>query len=239
MNADSPARSPDAASSRASAVWAALEPILSVGPLRVLDVGGGTGGFAVPLAQRGHIVTVVDPSPDALALLARRAHAAGVPDAVSGVQGDGDRLTDVVPADSADLVLCHHVLEFVDEPASAITALATCLRSGGWLSLLTANQAAAVLSRAVGGRPDEALALLDGQPDGIRHRRFDIESLHALLAHAGLSVQTWHGVRVVADLLPALEAGAEHSAALRQLEGFLAQRSPYRDLATDLHLLCR
>ena len=36
-------------------------------PLRVLDLGGGTGGTAVPLAAAGHDVTVVDPSPDALA----------------------------------------------------------------------------------------------------------------------------------------------------------------------------
>lgn len=239
MRSPAGAGSPDAASTRASAVWAALEPILSAGPLRVLDVGGGTGGFAVPLAQRGHTVTVVDPSPDALALLARRAQAAGVAAAVSGVQGDGDRLTDVVSADSADLVLCHHVLEFVDEPASAAAALATCLRSGGWLSLLAANQAAAVLSRAVGGRPEEALALLQGEPDGTRHRRFEIEALHSLIARAGLTVAMWHGVRVVADLLPALEAGAEQSAVVRQLETVLSERSPYRDMATDLHLLCR
>jgi len=239
MRSPDGAPSPDSASTRLSAVWAALEPILGGGPLRVLDVGGGTGGFAVPLAQRGHTVTVVDPSPDALALLARRAQAAGVAAAVIGVQGDADRLTDVVAADSADLVLCHHVMEYVDEPAAAASALATCLRSGGWLSLLAANQAAAVLSRAVGGRPEEALALLQGKPDGTRHRRFEIDALHSLLARAGLPVQMWHGVRVVADLLPAQEAGAEQSAVLRQLEAVLSERSPYRDMATDLHLLCR
>ena len=37
--------------------------------LDVVDAGGGTGGFAVPLAGQGHRVTVVDPSPDALAAL--------------------------------------------------------------------------------------------------------------------------------------------------------------------------
>ncbi|MDQ3715945.1 MAG: methyltransferase domain-containing protein [Actinomycetota bacterium] len=233
------ARPPDVGSSRAAAVWAALEPILSDGPLRVLDVGGGTGGFAVPLAQRGHTVTVVDPSPDALALLARRAQAVGVAGAVTGVQGDGDRLAEVVAAQSADLVLCHHVLEFVDEPVTAAAALATCVRTGGWVSLLAANQAAAVLARAVGGRPEEALALLHGQPDAARHRRFDIDELHDLVVHAGLSVEQWHGVRVVADLLPPAEVAAEQSAAVRQLEAVLAQRSPYRDLASDVHLLCR
>src|SRR5271169_2810059 len=31
--------------------------------LDIVDVGGGTGGFAVPFAALGHRVTVVDPSP--------------------------------------------------------------------------------------------------------------------------------------------------------------------------------
>ncbi len=239
MTTHSAASTPDATSTRSSAVWAALEPVLDAGPLRVLDVGGGTGGFAVPLAERGHTVTVVDPSPDALALLTRRAQAAGVAQLVSGVQGDGDRLADVVPEAGADLVLCHHVLEYVDEPASAASALARCVRPGGWVSLLVANQAAAVLSRAVGGRPDEALALVLGLGDGARHRRFDIAALQSLVAQAGLTIQEWHGVRVIADLLPALDGGGDLSAAARQLEVVLAERSPYRDLATDLHLVCR
>jgi hypothetical protein len=155
------------------------------------------------------------------------------------VQGDGDHLGEVVSPDSADLGLCHHVLEFVDEPVRAAVALTACVRTGGWVSLLATNQAAAVLSRAVAGRPEEALALLRGVADGTRHRRFDIDELHRVVAQAGLTVQSWHGVRVVADLLPAAEAGAEQTAALGQLEAVLAARSPYRDLATDLHLLCR
>ncbi|MDQ3592353.1 MAG: methyltransferase domain-containing protein, partial [Actinomycetota bacterium] len=45
---------------------------------RVVDLGGGTGEFAVRVAELGHEVTVVDPSPDALAALDRRAADAGV-----------------------------------------------------------------------------------------------------------------------------------------------------------------
>ena len=59
-------------------------------PLRVLDLGGGTGGLAVPLAEQGHHVTVVDPSPDALASLSRRVADAGVADRVTAVQGEGN-----------------------------------------------------------------------------------------------------------------------------------------------------
>ena len=61
-------------------LWDAVRALLpdSEASLDVLDVGGGTGGLAVPLAALGHRVTVVDPSPDALAALARRASESGV-----------------------------------------------------------------------------------------------------------------------------------------------------------------
>src|SRR5690606_27422958 len=95
---------------RTAVVWQVLSAELARQggrPLVVVDAGGGTGGFAVPLAEVGHQVTVVDASPDALAALARRAAEAGVSDRIRPVQGDGDRLADLVPAGSADLVLCH------------------------------------------------------------------------------------------------------------------------------------
>ena len=98
---------------RTAAVWAALDPLVGAGtPLRVLDVGGGSGMFAVPLARLGHDVTVVDPSADALATLRRRADTAGVGARVRGLQGDGDLLHEVLPAADAtaagfDLALCH------------------------------------------------------------------------------------------------------------------------------------
>ena len=59
-------------------VWEALQAALDQSSSRIVDVGGGTGGFAVRLAQLGHRVTVVDPSPDALAALDRRAREVGV-----------------------------------------------------------------------------------------------------------------------------------------------------------------
>ncbi|MEV1147933.1 methyltransferase domain-containing protein, partial [Micromonospora sp. NPDC049799] len=67
---------------RTAVIWSVLRAELDRRgdtPLTVLDVGGGTGGFAVPLAHAGHRVTVVDASPDALAALTRRAAEAGRP----------------------------------------------------------------------------------------------------------------------------------------------------------------
>jgi SAM-dependent methyltransferase len=226
-------------------VWAALrQEIDARGPgLVVIDVGGGTGGFAVPLAEAGHLVTVVDASPDALAALTRRAAEAGVADRVSAVQGDGDRLADLVPAGHADLILCHSLLEVVDDPAGVVDALVATLRPGGALSLVVANRAAAVLSRAMGGHLDAAAALLSdpagrfGPGDKLR-RRYDAVSAAALLAAAGLLVEKIHGVRVLADLIPGALADADPDGLLA-FELAAAELAPYRDIATQLHLYAR
>ena len=229
---------------RTAAVWAALDPVVGAGtPLRVLDVGGGSGMFAVPLARLGHDVTVVDPSADALATLRRRADTAGVGDRVRGIQGDGDLLHEVLPSagtEGYDLALCHYVLEVVDDPAVTLREIAGALRPGGQVSLATANRAGAVLGRAVAGHPVEALALLedrDPSPGRSRpaRRRFSPEDMLALVEGAGLDPGPWRGVSVVADLLEATSGAAPQ--AVRALELALAEASPYRDIATGLHVL--
>ncbi|MGY1772813.1 class I SAM-dependent methyltransferase [Blastococcus sp. SYSU D00813] len=230
---------------RTAAVWAALDPVVAAGtPLRVLDVGGGSGTLAVPLARLGHEVTVVDPSADALATLRRRADTAGVGDSVRAVQGDGDRLHELPLAGGDggdyDLALCHAVLEVVDDPGVTLREVARAVRPGGTVSVATANRAGAVLARALGGHPVEALALLDGRdpaPGRTRPaaRRFDPEALLGLVRDAGLEPGEWRGVSIVADLLDA--ASGADSDAVRRLELRLAALSPYRDAAAGLHVL--
>jgi S-adenosylmethionine-dependent methyltransferase len=211
--------------------------------LFVVDVGGGTGGFAVPLAAAGHDITVVDASPDALAALTRRAAEAGVADRVRAVQGDADGLAGLVPAGEVDLVLCHSVLEVVDSPEEVVAALATCLRPGGAASIIVASRAAAVLARATGGAIDAALALVrdpDGRagPKDTLRRRFHADGATALLGKAGLVVEQIHGVRVVADLVPGTVLEREQEA-LTAFELATAAQSPFRDIAAQLHLLAR
>src|SRR5690349_22161720 len=109
------------ASIRIAVIWDAVQAVLAGREDQtVIDVGGGTGGFAVRVAELGHHVTVVDPSPDALASLARRAREVGVE--VEGRQGDLAALG--VPDSGADLVLCHGVLEVVDDAAASLATVA-------------------------------------------------------------------------------------------------------------------
>ncbi len=214
--------------------------------VRIVDIGGGTGGFAVPLAELGHTVQVIDPSPDALASLDRRARERGVADRVTGQQGDLSDLPSLV--EEADLVLCHGVLEMVDDPAASLAAIAGVLRPGGHLSLLVAQRHAAVVARAMAGHFQAARELLDADSTtgsagstGRGGHRFTHDEVVDLLAAAGLQPSSVQGVRVFADLVPGslldLEPGA--TAALVELERAVATRPEYLPLAAQLHVIAR
>lgn len=228
---------------RTAVVWEDLEPVLGSGPLDVVDLGGGTGGAAVRIAEMGHRVTVVDPSPDALAALDRRAREQGLGDQVTAVQGDLDDLLGVVGTDGVDVVLCHGVLEVVRDPAAAVGVLGRALRPHGTLSLLAAQRYAAVVARAMAGHFGQARALLEGEPGGAdpgrTGRRFSAEELEQLVADAGLALHSVRGVRVLADLVPGSLLDREPGAAdeLVALELALAARPELRPLATQLHVV--
>jgi len=234
--------------------------------LDIVDAGGGTGGFAVPLAGLGHTVTVIDPSPDSLAAAQRRAAEIAVP--LRAIQGDVADLPGVVGEQGADLILCHSVLEYVDAPSAAMAAIARVLRPGGTVSVLAASAVAAVVHRALAGRFDEARRLLSeisanstglaaqdenaeatDRPDGLegpgggrgaaRPRRFTLAGVVGLIEAAGLRPGAAHGVRVFADLVPGIFADADPGAAdaLLALERAASADPAFHDLATQFHVL--
>ncbi|MCK2220833.1 methyltransferase domain-containing protein [Actinomadura sp. ATCC 31491] len=246
MRAESATKTPAA---RTAVVWDALRSALAERAaatgreaLDIVDAGGGTGGFAVPLAELGHSVTVVDPSPDSLAALERRAKEKGV--SVRSLQGDADGLGELLQRDSADLVLCHSVLEYVEDPRSALAAVAGVLRGQGVVSVLAANPIAAAVHRALAGQFDEARAVLD-DPDGRwgdrdpTPRRFTADAVSELLTATGFTPGPVHGVRVFADLVPSRLLDGEPGAAesLVALEQAAAQHRVLRDIASQVHVL--
>jgi 2-polyprenyl-3-methyl-5-hydroxy-6-metoxy-1,4-benzoquinol methylase len=226
---------------RSSLVWDVLSAVVSAraaatgrAALDIVDVGGGTGGLAVPFAALGHNVTVVDPSPDALAAAQRRAAEAGA--RLASVQGEAASLDSLVGP--ADLVICHNVLEYVDEPADAMSAIARVLRPSATVSVLASNAVAAVLHRALAGRFAEARVLL-ADAAACTPRRFTLPELTALVEHAGLRAGEAHGLRIFTGLVPGalLDGDAAATEALRALEEAAASTPPLRDIAAQLHVL--
>ena len=236
---------------RTAVVWETLERFVAECSARagrpvldVVDVGGGTGGLAVPLAQLGHRITVVDPSPDALAALQRRVVDAGVDTLVSAHQGDAGSLVASLGPGSVDLVLCHGVLEHVDDPHAAALDAFDVLRPGGLVSMLVAQRLGALVARALAGRFGDARALLDdplgrtGERDPLP-RRFDETSVLELFAGRELRVRAVHGVRVFTDLLPGalVDGDPEAMETLLELERAAGTHPALTAIAAGLHVV--
>ena len=237
---------------RTSAVWSSVLDLVTrrqadLGrPLRVLDLGGGTGGLAVPLAEHGHHVTVVDPSPDALASLSRRSAESGVAERITAAQGDADTLDELLGGQPVDLVCCHGTLEVVDDPQATLASLAGRRRPGR-LPQPGRRTAARRGARPRAGRavhpgprgPHELRRPLGpGRPAAAPLRR---AGPHRHGRQAGLTVRDVHGVRLFSDLVPSalVDSEADRLALLRLEQeasrhpdfGFLGQ------LGASLHVL--
>lgn len=201
----------------------------------VVDIGGGTGGIAMALAALGHRLTVIDPSPDALASLERRTAEAGYAGHVHGVQGDASDLARIVGSAGADVVVCHRVLEVVDSPADALAAMASVLRPGGVLSLVVPQRHAVVLSQALNGHV--ALARRTFADSS----RFTHDQVVDLVRGAGLEIVASHGIGAVADHVPEalIESDPRAHAELLALESEISQDPTFEALAPVLHVFAR
>ncbi|MFI6595666.1 class I SAM-dependent methyltransferase [Nonomuraea sp. NPDC050536] len=209
-------------------------------PARVLDVGCGQGTQALRVAARGHHVTALDASADLLGLL-RQGIEPGMD--VRIVHGDVDRMGELFEPGSFDVVLCHGVLMYFDDPDPLIAALARVLAPGGRLSLLVRNGDAMAMRPAL--LNDWAAARqafgAEGYTNriGVRARADRLEDLTRRLAVHDLQVEEWYGVRVFTD------AAANEAPVPADLEELLeceeqaGRTDPYRRVAALTHLVVR
>jgi 2-polyprenyl-3-methyl-5-hydroxy-6-metoxy-1,4-benzoquinol methylase len=89
-------------------------------PLRILDVGGGSGRLGEMLASRGHQVTLIDKNPDAIALAKEK----GIERAV---------VCDIEDFNEADFdcAVCMEVIEYFEDCSPVISKANQFLKVGG------------------------------------------------------------------------------------------------------------
>jgi len=202
--------------------------------LHALDVGCGTGAIAMRLARLGIHVTLLDSSPAMLELAKRTGQEAGVTENIVLKQGDAVQLTNLFPARSFDVILCHNILEYVEGPGTVLRGVAGALRdSSAVLSVVVRNQAGEVLKSAIQAgdlaATENNLTAEWGLESlyGGRVRLFRRDSLQAILKVASLATTAERGVRVIADYLPpAVSRSAEYERILG-LERKLGSRSEF------------
>ncbi|MFB8775256.1 class I SAM-dependent methyltransferase [Streptomyces broussonetiae] len=224
--------------------------------LRVLDVGMGRGAQALRLARAGHQVTGLEQDTRTIsaARSALRGEPEGIRERVRIIEGDGrDTGVHFLPG-SFDVVLCHGVLMYVQEPDPLLAGLARVLAPGGLLSLLVCNGDALAMRPGLAGDWAGALAAFGstaylphsragsdagGPARPERAARADrLASLTATLAGIGAPLHAWYGVRVFTDTVAdgAKAPGAEELEQLLAAEERAGRTDPYRRVAALLHL---
>ncbi|MFF4912987.1 class I SAM-dependent methyltransferase [Streptomyces tendae] len=210
--------------------------------LRVLDVGMGQGTQALRLARAGYQVTGVER--DATMIAAAREALAGQPEGIRErmriVEGDGrDTGVHFLPG-SFDVVLCHGVLMYVEEPDPLLAGLARMLAPGGLLSLVVRNGDALALRPGLHGDWTGALGAFDTvnyrNRLGLDVRADRLATLTAKLAGIGAPLHTWYGVRVFTDTAPDGAPVPDDLEALLAAEERAGRTDPYRAVAALLHL---
>jgi len=212
--------------------------------LHALDLGCGTGATGVRLARFGLHVTLLDPSLPMLDFAKRAAREAGVTQGIALKHGDAAQLANLFHAGSFDVILCHNILEYVDDPCAVLRSAARALRdSSSVISVLVRNRAGEVLKAAI---QDGDLAATEhnltaewGHESlyGGRVRLFTAESLQAMLLESSLAVAAERGVRVMSDYLPQRISRSDEYERIFELERKLGRRPEFAAVARYTHVL--
>ena len=212
-------------------------------PAAVVDVGGGAGHQALPLARDGYQVTIVDPS---AAMLERAgqmlaSEAAEVRHRVRLVQAAGENAAQALGGQRFAAVCCHGVLMYLDDPRPLLSALADLADDEGVVSIAAKNQRCLAVRPALAGDWLQALAAFDAdrQINGldVDTRADTVEALSDLLAGFGVEPVAWYGVRLFTDGWTSDRPAGNEDESVMAVELEASRRDPYRQLSRLFHLV--
>ena len=134
-------------------IWDLLERCLPAAPARVVDVGGGAGAYAIPLAAAGYQVHLIDPVPLHVAQAAAASRQAGTPLAAISA-GDARELPVADGSAGAVLLLgpLYH-LTSRDDRLTALREARRALRPGGVVIAKALSRFYPVFEELAGGMP--------------------------------------------------------------------------------------
>lgn len=205
-------------------------------PLRVLDVGGGTGVMSHVMLALGHEVTLNDLSSDCLNL-AQAAIETSHQHRLKVHHGPFQSL----PGQQAfDLVICHAVLEWLQDPLAQLPRLLERVKPGGYLSLSFFNRDAQTFGNILYGNFDYVQAGLKVKKKVRLSPHNALVPQHVLNALGGAGeVVHQAGIRCFHDYLKEDKHKSQGYEQLLQLELQHGRLHPYMWLGKYFHLIIR
>jgi S-adenosylmethionine-dependent methyltransferase len=208
-------------------------------PLRVLDAAGGNGVNTRWLARQGHAVTLLDSDPAMLKQAEQQLREGGVLDRCDIVEGTLEDAPQLLRAREFELVLCHHIIEYLKDPSQLFAAMHQVSCGTAELSLITLNPVSETI-RAIMFRRDPKLAhskLIDQSYDAKWFGQGTLYSSDQLVSwgrQVGWQLVDFRGVRVLADYIPDSEYDDTKEQEAILLEQELSGLEPYRRIGRYL-----
>jgi len=207
-------------------------------PLRILDAGSGYGPFSLYLAQLGHHVTLCDHSKNMLAIARKKIGEQDLQNQTTLIHSSVQNL--IPPKDGLyDMVLCHAVLEWVNDPEKMIALLLQHLKVGGILSLTFYNQNGMIYKNLLRANYKKILKKeYAGWPGSLTPTHpLKSDQVIGWLNQYPLQLLCHSGMRVFHDYILNLEDKQKDPDTVIQLEVKFSRIQPYRDLGRYQHLL--
>lgn len=211
-------------------------------PLRILDVGAGLGHISEWLLQRGHSLTLCEPAEEMLS--AAQARLESLPlaahQSVEYLQLPLQQL--VARGEQYDVVICHAVLEWLADPAMALTCLQQLVRPQGAVSLAFYNRDALMFKNLIKGQfrklRNNQLAG-EGKRSLTPQQPLDPRQVYTWIEAAGFTRQHESGVRVFHDYMPEPFKSEAHEQDIIEQELLYSRHPAYRHLGRYLHCWLR
>ncbi len=206
-----------------------FEQLKDIKDKRVLDFGSGFGLVANYLAKENQVIAV-EPNEEMLALRVQN-------HPYQQLIGSLDQLASLEDA-SFEVILCHNVLEYVEDRKAVLEEFTRLLKPGGLLSIVKHNEVGRVLQTVVfENNIQKSLDLLAGQ-DLETHSMGLAQAydLAATVEDLALEVKDYQGIRVFYALQDNRFKGQEGwRESMLKMELAVCQESPYRDIAFFQH----
>lgn len=205
---------------------------------QVLDIGGGQGQFALSLAEQGAHITLTDISAEMLEHAENLFASAQLP-----LRSQQCALQDIHQhyPESFDLVLNHAVLEWLEEPLSALPILTSKVAEQGYLSLMFYNLHGHVWRQLMNGRTNAATTSnprLRKEGNAPQHP-LDPHLVIQHLQQLGFTVLRQRGIRCVYDHMHQKIRDRIGEDAFTQADLEYGLKEPYWQLGRYVHLLAQ